>query len=67
MRYSGRTPHIHVKVQGEGTSALTTQVYFPDLQEANERDWIFRDDLVMRLARAGDTWRGRFDFVLAPA
>ena len=67
VRYSGRTPHIHVKVQGEATRALTTQVYFPDAAEANERDWIFRDDLVMRLDRAGDTWRGRFDFVLAPA
>lgn len=67
VRYSGRTPHIHVKLQGEGTRALTTQVYFPDAAEANERDWIFRDDLVMRLDRAGDAWRGRFDFVLAPA
>ena len=67
VRYSGRTPHIHVKVQGEETGVLTTQVYFPDVQEANDSDWIFRDDLVMRLDRAGDTWRGRFDFVLLPA
>ena len=67
VRYSGRTSHIHVKVQGEGTRVLTTQVYFPDLQEANARDRIFRDDLVMSLDRAGNAWRGRFDFVLAPA
>ena len=67
VRYSGRTPHIHVKVQGEATPVLTTQVYFPDLEEANANDWIFRDDLVMRLDRAGDGWRGRFDFVLPPA
>ena len=67
VRYSGRTPHIHVKVQGEATPVLTTQVYFPDLQEANARDRIFRDDLVMDLDRAGDAWRGRFDFVLPPA
>ena len=67
VRYSGRTPHIHVKVQGEATPVLTTQVYFPDLEEANARDRIFRDDLVMRLDRADDTWRGRFDFVLPPA
>lgn len=67
VRYSGRTSHIHVKVQGKGTRVLTTQVYFPDLHEANARDRIFRDDLVMSLDRAGDTWRGRFDFVLASA
>lgn len=67
VRYSGRTPHIHVKVQGEATPVLTTQVYFPDLEEANANDWIFRDDLVMRLDRTGDAWRGRFDLVLPPA
>ena len=68
-RYGGRTAHIHVKVQGETTHVLTTQVYFPDLEAANARDSIFRDDLVMRLERPGaaGVWRGRFDFVLAPA
>ena len=67
VRYSGRTQHIHVKVQGEATRVLTTQVYFPDQQKANARDRIFRDDLVMRLGRSDDGWRGRFDFVLPPA
>ena len=67
-RYPGRTAHIHVMVQGEATRLLTTQVYFPDLGAANARDSIFHDDLVMRLARDNDgVWRGRFDFVLAPA
>ena len=68
-RYGGRTAHIHVMVQGEATRLLTTQVYFPDLEAANARDSIFRDDLAMRLARPGadGVWRGRFDFVLAPA
>ena len=68
-RYTGRTPHIHVRVQGEATRLLTTQVYFPDREATNARDFIFRDDLVMRLERAGadGVWHGRFDFVLAPA
>ena len=68
-RYTGRTPHIHVRVQGEATRLLTSQVYFPDREATNARDFIFRDDLVMRLARDGDggVWRGSFDFVLAPA
>ena len=67
-RYGGRTAHIHVKVQGETTPVLTTQVYFPDLEASNARDSIFRDVLVMRLGRAaGGEWRGRFEFVLAAA
>ena len=68
-RYSGRTAHIHVKVQGEATRLLTTQLYFPDLEATNARDTIFREMLVMRLGRPGDGsgWHGRFDFVLAPA
>lgn len=66
--YTGRTPHIHVKAQGVGTHPLTTQVYFPDLEDANARDSIFRDDLLLRLDRtAAGVWRGRFDFVLRPA
>ena len=67
-RYSGRTPHIHVKLQGEGTRPLTTQVYFPDLPRRNARDGIYRDELLMSLDRtAAGIWRGRFDFVLRPA
>lgn len=67
-RYPGRTPHIHVKLQGKATRPLTTQVYFPDLGEANVRDSIFRDELLLRLDRtAAGAWRGRFDFVLRPA
>ena len=66
--YTGRTPHIHVKAQGRETRVLTTQVYFPDLEDANARDSIFRDDLLLRLDRtAAGVWRGRFDFVLRPA
>ncbi len=67
-RYTGRTPHIHVKLQGEGTRALATQVYFPDLGEANARDAIYREELLLSLDRtAAGLWRGRFDFVLQPA
>ena len=56
-----------MKVQGEETGVLTTQVFFADLAEDNDGDWIYRDDLVMRLDPAGEGWRGRFDFMLAPA
>ena len=65
--YTGRTPHFHVRVQGEKTRLLTTQLYFPDLREANQRDFIYRDELLLRLDRVGGHWRARFDFVLTPA
>lgn len=67
VRYTGRTPHIHVKVQGPSTRLLTTQLYFPDVAGENARDWIYHDDLLLDLSRTSQGWVGRFDFVLAPA
>ena len=67
VRYSGRTPHIHVKVQGPSTRLLTTQLYFPDLPDENASDGIYHDDLLLNLSRTPQGWLGRFDFVLAPA
>ena len=67
VRYTGRTPHIHVKVQGPSTRLLTTQLYFPDLPRENARDSIYHDDLLLDLSRTPQGWLGRFDFVLAPA
>jgi protocatechuate 3,4-dioxygenase beta subunit len=58
--YTGRTRHIHVKVQREGGAVLTTQLYFPD-EPDNKSDGIFDSALVMGVSRSG---RGRFDFVL---
>ena len=65
--YRGRTPHIHVKLQGRGTRLLTTQLYFPDRPHDNIGDSLFRKELLLRLDRAGGAWRARFDFVLSPA
>ncbi len=62
--YTGRTEHIHVKVQGQNTQLLTTQLYFPDRKENNAKDWIFKNDLVMELRPNTIGWIGRFDFVL---
>lgn len=61
--YSGRTRHYHVKVQAPGSRLLTTQLYFPN-EPANRRDGLFRRELLMRVADAGDGLAGRFDFVL---
>jgi protocatechuate 3,4-dioxygenase beta subunit len=61
-RYPGRTRHYHVKVQAANRPVLTTQLYFPN-DPGNDRDPIFRKELLMRLS--GDAASGaRFDFVL---
>jgi protocatechuate 3,4-dioxygenase beta subunit len=61
--YSGRTRHYHVKVQAPASHLLTTQLYFPN-EPANLRDGLFQPELLMRVADAGDSLAGRFDFVL---
>lgn len=61
--YTGRTRHYHVKVQAPQQRVLTTQLYFPD-EPMNRRDGLFRRELVMRMAEAGDGLSARFDFVL---
>jgi protocatechuate 3,4-dioxygenase beta subunit len=58
--YTGRTRHIHVKVQRPDGEVLTTQLYFPD-EPQNESDGIFDEALVMDVSGA----RARYDFVLA--
>jgi protocatechuate 3,4-dioxygenase beta subunit len=62
--YSGRTRHIHVKVQAPNRPVLTTQLYFPG-EPANDRDGIFRPELLLGGVRdRGDTRQGSFTFVL---
>jgi protocatechuate 3,4-dioxygenase beta subunit len=62
--YTGRTRHIHVKVQAPNRPVLTTQLYFPD-EPANAGDGIFRQELLLRDVRdAGEARRASFTFVL---
>jgi protocatechuate 3,4-dioxygenase beta subunit len=62
--YSGRTRHIHVKVQAPGQPVLTTQLYFPGVA-ANRSDGIFDPALVVAgWRRIGAKRVARFDFVL---
>ena len=61
--YSGRARHFHVKVQAPRQSVLTTQLYFPN-EPLNQRDGLFRRELLMRVADAGSALSAHFDFVL---
>jgi len=61
--YPGRTRHFHVKLQAPGQPALTTQLYFPN-EPANQRDFIWSPELVMKV-RDGDGGKlAAFTFVL---
>lgn len=62
--YSGRTRHIHVKVQAPNGPVLTSQLYFPD-EPANARDGLFRRELLMTVNEGGDPLRTQFDFVIS--
>jgi protocatechuate 3,4-dioxygenase beta subunit len=67
--YPGRTRHIHVKVQAPNEPVLTSQLYFPN-EPQNQRDGIFREELVMAVQDTKDPKDskaiklGTFDFVL---
>jgi protocatechuate 3,4-dioxygenase beta subunit len=58
--YSGRTRHIHVKVQPRGGEVVTTQLYFPR-EPGNAADGLFDERLVMDF----DGRLATFEFVLA--
>ncbi|MGH7333159.1 MAG: intradiol ring-cleavage dioxygenase [Candidatus Rokuibacteriota bacterium] len=61
--YPGRTRHFHVKVQAPNRPVLTTQLYFPG-ESANQRDFIFSPDLLVKIQDGADTKVASFDFVL---
>ncbi|WP_020666674.1 hypothetical protein [Amycolatopsis nigrescens] len=62
--YTGRTRHIHVKLQAPNQRVLTTQLYFPG-EPGNSRDPIFDPRLVMQVGNGpNDTKLAAFDFVL---
>lgn len=68
--YSGRTPHIHLKVKLGSRELLTTQVYVQG-DPGNERDFLWqrlrgedRAALTVPFEPAGDTVRARFAIVV---
>lgn len=70
--YSGRTPHIHVKLRLSGRALLTTQLYVEG-DPGNMRDGLWRSlrdaadraALTRRFERAGEGWRSDFPIVVA--
>ena len=71
VAYSGRTPHIHVKVKLGGRELLTTQVYVAD-DPGNQRDSLWRSlstadraALTVAFASGSDGLRANFPIVVA--
>ena len=62
--YPGRTRHFHVRVQAPNQPVLTTQLYFPG-EPRNQRDGIFRPELLMAVDDTPDGKVATFNFVLA--
>jgi protocatechuate 3,4-dioxygenase beta subunit len=60
--YTGRTRHIHVKVQAPNRPVLTSQLYFPG-EPANQRDGLFRPELQVE-RDSGGGGQASFAFVL---
>ena len=70
--YTGRTPHIHVKLRLSGRALLTTQLYVEG-DPGNVRDGLWRSlrdeadraALTRRFERSADGWRCDFPIVAA--
>jgi len=68
--YTGRTPHIHVKVKLDGRELLTTQLYVEG-DPHNERDSLWRQlapdersAVTLPFRRSGDGWQATFPIVV---
>lgn len=72
VAYSGRTPHIHVKVRQGTRELLTTQLYVRDAPQ-NARDFLWRqlrdvrdrDALTIAFEPSSDGFRAEFPIVIA--
>ena len=63
--YTGRTRHIHIKVQPPNGRVLTTQLYFPGDASANAQDGIYSNELVLQSYKAtGSAHTATFNFVV---
>jgi protocatechuate 3,4-dioxygenase beta subunit len=61
--YTGRTEHIHVKVQAPGGPLITTQLFFPGVPQ-NDSDGIFNPGLLMVVQQGSDGEQAQYNFVV---
>jgi protocatechuate 3,4-dioxygenase beta subunit len=63
--YPGRTEHIHVKVQAANGPVLTTQLFFPGVND-NSADQIFDPALLIKIQGSGSNLQGVYNFIIRP-
>ncbi len=61
--YTGRTEHIHLKVQAPNGRQITSQLFFPDVAE-NDTDRIFDQGLLLAIQESSDGQQAQFNFVV---
>ena len=61
--YTGRTEHIHVKVQAPNGRLITSQLFFPGVPQ-NDSDGIYNENLLLAIQESGDALQGQFNFVV---
>lgn len=63
--YPGRTEHIHVKVQAPNGPILTTQLFFPNVNQ-NQSDSIYDPNLLIKIQSASaSSVTASFNFIIA--
>ena len=61
--YTGRTEHIHVKVQAPGGPVVTTQLFFPGVAQ-NDSDGIYNPALLLAITPGSDGEQAQYNFVV---
>jgi protocatechuate 3,4-dioxygenase beta subunit len=61
--YTGRTEHIHVKVQAPDGKLITSQLFFPGVTQ-NDSDGIYNAALLLSIQESSDGLQGQFNFVV---
>ena len=61
--YTGRTEHIHVKVQAPNGNLITSQLFFPGVAE-NDTDRIFDQGLLLAIQESNEGQQAQFNFVV---
>ncbi len=61
--YTGRTEHIHVKVQAPNGRLITTQLFFPGVPQ-NDSDGIYNPALLMVVQQGSNGEQAQYNFVV---
>jgi protocatechuate 3,4-dioxygenase beta subunit len=62
--YTGRTEHIHVKVQAPNGPILTSQLFFPNVA-GNQSDSIYNPALLIKVLTNGGSMQATFNFIIS--